>query len=56
MYFRRSLAGPTDWQWSYDTFVWYNTDDLAQVGGCSNQGVLVAAVSGACFMYSPPLQ
>lgn len=34
LYFRRTLAGPTDWQWSYDTIIWYNTDDLAQVGWC----------------------
>lgn len=32
LYFRRSPAGPTDWQWSFDADAWYNTDDLAQVG------------------------
>lgn len=32
LYFRRNLEGPTDWQWSYDALVWFDTDDLAQVG------------------------
>jgi hypothetical protein len=31
LYFRRNPGGPTDWQWSFDTEAWYNTDDLAQV-------------------------
>lgn len=30
LYFRRNPGGPTDWQWSFDTEAWYNTDDLAQ--------------------------
>jgi hypothetical protein len=32
LYFRRNLEGSTDWQWSYDALVWFDTDDLAQVG------------------------
>jgi hypothetical protein len=34
LYFRRTPGGRTDWQWSYNTEVWFDTDDLAPVSDC----------------------
>jgi hypothetical protein len=31
--FRRTPAGVTDWQWSFNGVAWYNTDDTQAVRG-----------------------